>query len=203
MAYAIYITDSDGRQKITSVYPTSEAATAAVDAAKGETVFAGELIDDVEPGWYLDVNGPRRAPPLTVAEAIVEHRDALRVAWRERESEFRAAWAAHTADKATDYQRWVEMNCRAVAVDANLSDSTLLAVLQTEAEIDGREWHIQHSPTLWAAIWPDASASPPRTWVYHSTAAGTDRHSRGCVENTDMAMTTDADFDYVEFLHGG
>ena len=202
MAYAIYTTDDDSRMVIAMVYPTAESATAAVDAAKGEMVYADELVDDVEPGWYIIDDVPVRRPPPTAAETLAVVRADLLETWRVRESEFRAAWAAHASSKAGDYHQWVELNCRAIKMDSNLADDDRLQLLQVESQIPGADWHIQHDPTAWAAIWPDTSASPPRDWTYYSTADGTDRHSRGGVERADMEIDQSADFDYVHYLHG-
>ena len=202
MAYAIYTTDDDSRMVIAMVYPTAELATAAVDAAKGESVYADELVDDVEPGWYIIDDVPVRRPPPTAAETLAVVRADLLSEWRQRESEFRAAWAAHASSKAADYHRWVELNCRAIKVDANLADDDRRELLQAESRIPGADWHIQHDPTAWAAIWPDTSSSPPRDWAYYTTADGTDRHSRGGVEQAAMELDQAADFDYVHYLHG-
>ncbi len=202
MAYATYTTDSDSRQVIAMVFPTAEAATAVVDANKGEQVYADAISDDAEPGWYI-VNGvAQRRAPVTAADTLAMNRDELKENWRQRESEFRAAWSVHTSGKASDYQRWIELNCRAINNDSNLSETALLELLQTESLIPGADWHIQHNPTDWADIFPDANANPPRTeWSYYSTADGTDRHSRGGVEQASMTVTQ-GDFDYVHFLHG-
>ena len=163
MAYAIYTMDDDSRMVIAMVYPTAAAATAAVDAAKGEAVYADEISDDAEPGWYIIDGVPVRRPPPTAAETLAVVRAGLLAEWRVRESEFRAAWAAHASSKAGDYHRWVEMNCRAIKVDSNLQDTDRLQLLWVESRIPGADWHIQHDPTAWAAIWPDSSSSPPAT----------------------------------------
>ena len=202
MAYATYTTDSDSRLVIAMVFPTAEAATAAVDTSKGELAYADALSDDVEPGWYIVEGAAQPNAPETAAETLAAQRGELKALWRAREGEFRAAWAAHTADKASDYQRWLELNCRAISQDANLSDDTLRELLMAEAAIPGADWHVQHSPTDWAAIWPDPDAQPPRDWSYHSTADGSGRHSRGGVAQASMAVNQNSDFDYVHYLHG-
>ena len=197
MATYITIQTTNDVSVVKSVHPTAALAEAAVEKAKPEVWAAVDdpVTDDVEPGWYYtaavmgpapELSKPASVSPDSARSFISDHRTELRELWRIAERAYSALW-----DNATVYGRWIEMNCRAAAVDANLSTASQLTVLLSEAQVAGDWWQVNHNATQWANVLVDDRS----TWTYHWTDNEGIPNDRAA-----MALTDDTDFNWIAWL---
>ena len=192
MATFITIETTDGVSVVRSVHPTTEAA-AANAVEKGWIAVADAVTDDVEPGWFYTAGDsaaeppvPARVSPTGAPDVASERRETLRLLWRRREADYSALW-----DNAVVYGRHIEMNCRAAAVDANLTTSSRYETLHAEARWAGSVWQVRHSASLWGTVLSDDRS----TWVYHWTGEGGAPN-----DSSIITLNNDANFDWITWL---
>ena len=200
MAYVV-LSGTEDNAIVQAAFATQQEASDYAEGYDGLFSSQVEVVDKVDQGWHFDGQQAVHAGMSVTNLKRTELADKVRALAKLPRLDI---LKLTEPERVRSYFRWVEMQARALTVDANLEEDNVHTVMKQEADVDGAVFYHTHDFDAWGGYLP----SDRDTWSWYSlrgtsmerdSRSGSSKlivNSRSVVPN----IVAPSDFDFAAFL---